>query len=209
LIHDILQKHGVKASFFLANEKTVQGDYSLDPAWAPYWRTLVSEGHAFGTHTFDHVSYRGVDGEGRVRMRPQFGANAGKTLSWNGPQVCAELNRVKARFKALTGADLDPIWRAPGGKTSATLNTMAQSCGYRHAGWAEAGFLPSDKWPNALLLRRALANIRPGDIVMAHLGIWSRQETFAPTLDPLIAGLKAQGYCFRTLREHPQLGGRS
>ncbi len=213
LIHDILQKHGVKASFFLANEKTVNGDYSLDPAWAPYWRTLVAEGHAFGAHTFDHVSYRGADGDAHVRMRPQFGANAGKTLSWSGAQVCAELNRVKVRFKTLTGADLDPIWRAPGGKTSATLNAMAQSCGYRHVGWAEAGFLgdelPSEKWPNALLLQRALTHIRPGDIVMAHLGIWSRRETFAPTLDPLIAGLKQQGFCFRTLREHPQPGGRS
>jgi hypothetical protein len=38
---------------------------------------------------------------------------------------------------------------------------------------------------------------------MAHLGIWSREDPFAPTLDPLIAGLKQRGLCFRTLREHP------
>ncbi|MFN7221749.1 MAG: polysaccharide deacetylase family protein, partial [Burkholderiales bacterium] len=30
----ILRKHSVKATFFLANEKTVRGDTSLDPAWA-------------------------------------------------------------------------------------------------------------------------------------------------------------------------------
>ena len=29
----------------------------------------------------------------------------------------------------------------------------------------------------------------------------------APTvLEPLIVGLKQQGFCFRTLREHPQYG---
>jgi peptidoglycan-N-acetylmuramic acid deacetylase len=39
---------------------------------------------------------------------------------------------------------------------------------------------------------------------MAHLGIWSRADPFAPMLDPLIAGLKARGLCLRTLREHPQ-----
>jgi hypothetical protein len=73
--------------------------------------------------------------------------------------------------------------------------------------WAEAGFLgdelPSDKYPNRVLLERALRDIRDGDVLMAHLGIWSRQDPFAPMLDPLIAGLKQRGLCFRTLREHP------
>jgi peptidoglycan/xylan/chitin deacetylase (PgdA/CDA1 family) len=40
---------------------------------------------------------------------------------------------------------------------------------------------------------------------MAHLGIWSRQDPWAPAvLEPLIEGLKAKGMCFATLREHPQ-----
>jgi peptidoglycan/xylan/chitin deacetylase (PgdA/CDA1 family) len=47
-------------------------------------------------------------------------------------------------------------------------------------------------------------DIRPGDVLMAHLGIWSRQDPWAPAvLEPLIVGLKQQGFCFRTLREHP------
>ncbi|NCV57918.1 MAG: peptidase A8, partial [Betaproteobacteria bacterium] len=50
---------------------------------------------------------------------------------------------------------------------------------------------------------RALETIRSGDILMAHLGIWSRKEAFAPSLDPLIAGLKSKGFCFRTLKDHP------
>jgi peptidoglycan/xylan/chitin deacetylase (PgdA/CDA1 family) len=55
------------------------------------------------------------------------------------------------------------------------------------------------------LLQKALKNIRPGDILMAHLGIWSRQDPWAPAvLEPLIVGLKARGLCFATLREHPQ-----
>jgi peptidoglycan/xylan/chitin deacetylase (PgdA/CDA1 family) len=40
---------------------------------------------------------------------------------------------------------------------------------------------------------------------VAHLGIWSRQDPWAPAvLEPLIVGLKARGFCFATLREHPQ-----
>jgi peptidoglycan/xylan/chitin deacetylase (PgdA/CDA1 family) len=55
------------------------------------------------------------------------------------------------------------------------------------------------------LLQIALQNIRSGDILMAHLGIWSRQDPWAPAvLEPLIVGLKARGLCFATLREHPQ-----
>ncbi|HQQ54284.1 MAG TPA: peptidase A8, partial [Ottowia sp.] len=43
------------------------------------------------------------------------------------------------------------------------------------------------------------------DILLAHLGIWSRQDPWAPAvLEPLIEGLKARGFVFRTLREHPQ-----
>ena len=71
--------------------------------------------------------------------------------------------------------------------------------------WADAGFLgdelPSDKYPNDMLLARALKNLRDGDIMMMHLGIWSRKEPFAPMLDPLLAGLKQKGFCFATLAQ--------
>ena len=102
-----------------------------------------------------------------------------------------------------------PLFRAPGGKTSPALLAAAQACGYAHVGWADAGFLgdelPSERYSNAYLLQKALKNIRPGDILMAHLGIWSRQDPWAPSvLEPLIVGLKARGLCFATLREHPQ-----
>ena len=39
---------------------------------------------------------------------------------------------------------------------------------------------------------------------MAHLGIWSRKDPWAPMLDPLIAGLKRRGLCFATLNAHPE-----
>ena len=58
--------------------------------------------------------------------------------------------------------------------------------------------------PVAGLLERALRDIRAGDILMAHLGIWSRQDPWAPAvLEPLISGLKQRGLCFATLRDHP------
>jgi peptidoglycan/xylan/chitin deacetylase (PgdA/CDA1 family) len=108
----------------------------------------------------------------------------------------------------LTGQAPLPLFRAPGGKTSPALIEAARQCGFAHVGWADAGFLgdelPSHAYPNAQLLQQALKKIRAGDILMAHLGIWSRQDPWAPAvLEPLIVGLKARGLCFATLREHP------
>jgi len=202
----ILNKHHAKATFFLANERTPAG-WSLGDEWAPFWKARVAEGNAFGTHTFDHVYLlRGASG---IRVEPQFGAAAGRKLDWSAAQYCAELGRVAPRFHELTGAKLAPLWRAPGGRINAATVAAAASCGYApHVGWAEAGFLgdelPSERWSNQALLQRALASIKTGDIVMAHLGIWSRHDPFAPMLDPLLDGLAARGHCFPTLREHPQ-----
>ncbi len=64
--------------------------------------------------------------------------------------------------------------------------------------------LPSERYSNRALLEKALREITPGDILLAHLGIWSRQDPWAPAvLEPLIEGLKAKGMCFATLSDHP------
>jgi peptidoglycan/xylan/chitin deacetylase (PgdA/CDA1 family) len=203
-----LARHHIKATFFLANEKTVRGDWSLDPAWAGYWKARVAEGHAFGTHTFDHVYWQRDAANGAMVVKPQFGAHAGQRQTWSADQYCDELRRVDQRFSELTGRHLDPLFRAPGGHTSPNVLAAARSCGYAHAGWATAGFsgdeTSSEAFPNAVLLKRALANLKDGDIFMAHLGIWSRKDPWAPAnLEPLIVGLKQKGFCFATLREHP------
>lgn len=208
LIAGILKRHEVRATFFVANERTPRGDHALDDGWRDYWRARVAEGHAFGNHTFDHVYFRRAHADGSVEVRPQFGESAGRDRRWHGGDVCGELARVESRFRTLTGRGLDPVWRAPGGKAPAAAMHAAASCGWSHVHWAPAGFLgdelPSDRYPNRRLLDDALRKLRPGDIMIAHLGIWSREEPFAPMLDPLIAGLKARGLCFATIPEHPE-----
>ena len=142
-----------------------------------------------------------------MRYRPQFGDGAGGTVTLTPAALCGELRRVDEAFAALAGRGLDAVWRAPGGYTTPKALAAARDCGFAHVRWAEAGFLgdelPSDRYPNRELLARALREVRDGDVLMAHLGIWTRKEPYAPTLEPLIAGLKERGLCFRTLREHP------
>ncbi len=198
LISETLAKHKAKATFFVANEKTLRGDHALDQAWAPYWQARAAEGHAFGSHTWRHGSFRQDQGNlTRYRLMD------GKTEQLDSAAICGEIRRPDSRFRELTGRALDPLWRAPGGRTTALTLKAAEACGYRHVGWGPAGFLgdelPSGSHPNSLLVERALKNLKDGDIVMAHLGIWSRKDPFAPALDELLAGLTARGFCFATL----------
>jgi peptidoglycan/xylan/chitin deacetylase (PgdA/CDA1 family) len=209
LVAEVLARHGVKATFFLANERTRSGGGSLDDEWAAWWRARADEGHAFGSHTWDHDVWVGDTAEG-LRLRPTMGAQAGRARHATAAQYCEALRRPAERFEAITGRPMAAIFRAPGGKTSPALLQAAERCGYTHVGWSPAGFLgdelSSETHPNAALLARALRDIRPGDILLAHLGIWSRRDPWAPAvLEPLIEGLKARGMCFATLREHPSL----
>ena len=214
LIADVLRQENVRVTFFGAHEKTQQGDGSLGEFWAPWWRARASEGHAFASHTYDHTYWRAdlpaASGghDIRFRVRPSSGPKAGQEFVLSGAAYCAEIKRADDRLRQLTGTDPLPLWRAPGGKTSTALLKNARACGYAHVGWSAAGFLgdelPSAQYPNQQLLNKALRDIKPGDILMAHLGIWSRQDPWAPAvLQPLLQGLKAKGFCFRTLAEHP------
>ena len=210
LIADVLARQQVKVTFFAANEPTKTGDGTLGAHWALWWKARAAEGHEFASHTFDHVYWRAdLPGEPpRFRVRPSAGPQQGKDMTWTAQQYCDEVARSAHRLEEITGRKPLPLFRAPGGKTSPRLLAAAKACGWAHVGWPPAGFLgdelPSDKFPNDMLLAKALRDVKPGDILVAHLGIWSRREPWAPAvLEPLIAGLKDKGFCFRTLREHP------
>jgi peptidoglycan/xylan/chitin deacetylase (PgdA/CDA1 family) len=214
LIAEILYKHAVPVTFFAAHERTQAGDGSLGSAWGAWWKERAAQGHAFASHTHDHAYWvadlPAHDGQARFRIRPSAGPQQGQSLVWSAAQYCEELHRASRRLLELTGQTPLPLFRAPGGKTSPALVKAAQACGYVHVGWAPAGFLgdelPSGAYPNDRLLAQALRDIRGGDVLVAHLGIWSRQDPWAPAvLEPLILGLKRRGLCFATLREHPQL----
>ncbi len=204
VVADVLHRQNVKATFFLANEKTNRGDFALDDSWKTFWQDRVREGHHFGSHTYDHVYFVKDGPSNEVFEKPQFGPKAGSTILYNEASFCREIRRVDDRFQELTGTPLQKIWRAPGGKTSPRLIKMGNQCGYEHIGWNAAGFLGdelnSQTHPNAVLLERASQQLQDGDIAMAHLGIWSRKEPWAPAvLEKLIVKLKDRGFCFGTL----------
>jgi peptidoglycan-N-acetylmuramic acid deacetylase len=214
LVAELIHKHQLKVSFFLASEPTLNGGSTLDEQWAPWWRARAAEGHDFGSHTWAHDIWLQdlppVNGEARFRFRTVAGNQTPQLRELSASEYCEELKKPARRFTEMTGRTMAPLFRAPAGKTSPALLAAAKACGFEHVGWSPAGFLgdelPSDRYPNASLLARALRDIKPGDILLAHLGIWSRQDTWAPAvLEPLIVGLKARGLCFAPLRERAGL----
>lgn len=223
LVAEVLQRQQVKATFFLANEPTraIPGrpaGTSLDDHWAPWWKALAAQGHDFGSHTWRHPIWQADVGPAkgdaslwRMAFRLSSsapGQPAPRRVELTGAQYCEELAQSARRFHAMTGHAMRGIFRAPGGKTSSRLLAVAKQCGWRHVPWTPAGFLgdelDSRRYPNQALLRQALQRVQAGDILLAHLGIWSRQDPWAPAvLEPLIVGLKQKGLCFATLRDHP------
>lgn len=207
-IAQVLQRQQVRVTFFAAQEATQKGDASLGDYWAPWWRARAAEGHAFASHSWSHLLWQADLADGRLRLRASGGDSPGQLRTLDAAAYCADIRRASARLQAVTGVPPLPLFRAPGGKTSPQLLQAVRACGYAQVGWSSAGFLgdelPSARYSNAWLLRQALTHIQSGDILMAHLGIWSRQDPWAPTvLEPLIVGLKARGFCFRTLDAHP------
>lgn len=198
---EVLRRRGVRATLFLANEPSFRGDRTLDPGWAGFWRARAAEGHAFASHTWRHWYFQGDTGPGHTRYASR-GREGAEVLDQ--ASLCAELTRPIEALRAMVpGAVVLPLWRAPGGIVTPEARRMAGACGLRHQGWTANGFLgdelSSEAHPNAALLRRNLANIRDGEVLVMHWGVRSRREPFAGIFDELIGGLQNRGFCFAPL----------
>lgn len=200
-IAEILKRRNVRATLFLANEPTYNGERSLGPAWAAFWRARVAEGHVFASHTDRHWYFRGDAGPGRTRYVSR--GREGQTVL-DQPAMCHELAQPIERLRAIApDAVVLPLWRAPGGITTPGALRMAEACGLHHQGWTAQGFLgdelPSETYPNQALANRALNTVRDGEVLVMHWGIRSRRDPYANVLDQVIAGLQSRGFCFATL----------
>lgn len=210
LVAAALKRQGVRVTFFAANERTTQGDGSLGNYWAPWWKARAAEGHEFASNTYDRVAWHGdLPGvDRRFRVQASEGGLAGREFTWDAAKYCAQISRAAERLQDFTGKKSLPLFRAPGGKTSKRLLESAGACGYAHVGWSATGVLgddlPSERFSNDMLLNKSLREVRSGDVLLAHLGTGARKEPWASAvLEPLLVGLKAKGFCFQTLREHP------
>ena len=200
-IAEILKRRSIRATLFVAQEPTHRGDKSLDPGWAAFWRARAAEGHVFASHTDRHWYFRGDPAPGIVRFVSYDKKNEDRL---DQAALCRELSAPIERLRtAVPDAVVLPLWRAPGGITTPNALRMAESCGLRHQGWTQNGFLGdelnSDAHPNASLRDRVLRSVRDGEVLVMHWGVRSRKDPYANILEDVLAGLQARGFCFGQL----------
>ena len=131
LVADVLRRHDVKATFFLADERTTGGGSSLDEQWAPWWRERAAEGHAFASHTWDHPVWL-ADRDGGFRVRFTAGPQSGRVATLSRAEYCEQIGKPAERWRAISGQPMLPLFRA------ASAAGRLRGCLYRGQ-WSDIG----------------------------------------------------------------------
>ena len=140
-ILDTLQKHNVKAAFFLV------GNYIEKNA--DLVRRMAEEGHTVGNHTMHHYDMS------RLSDKAAFSK---------------ELTDLEALYKETVGQELPKFYRPPQGIYSEENLKMAQELGYQTVFWSLAYVdWYQDKQPSKEeAFKKLLGRIHPGAIVLLH-----------------------------------------
>lgn len=169
-----LQRYGVPATFFLT------GNFVRDfPAAA---RSIAAAGERIGNHTISHPYLTQLTD---AAVREQIIGAAQQII-------------------AVTGKNPAPLLRFPYGDADARTTAIANQAGYLPArrtvdtvGWeGTAGHITA-----AVVAARVLAALRPGEIVLMHVGSNPDDHATldADALPQVIVELRARGYSFVTL----------
>ena len=171
-----LKAQHVPATFFLTGEFV-----SHFPAEA---RAIVAAGERVGDHSVSHPHFIG-DHLTDAQMR-------------------AQVRDARQRIISATGADPWPWFRFPYGDLNAHAISVVNSVGFVPIGWT----VDTLGWKGAkdtgitvsTIVNRVLANLKPGEIVLMHVGAAPDGTTLdAAALPSIISALTARGYSFVTM----------
>ena len=140
-ILDTLQKHNVKAAFFLVGNYIARN--------ADLVRRMVEEGHTVGNHTWNH---------------PDMSKIADKAA------FAEQLQKVRDAYQDCTGQEMPLYYRPPQGVYSAENLKMAQELGYKTVFWSLAYVdWKNDAQPTAeTAFKKLLPRTHPGAVVLLH-----------------------------------------
>lgn len=175
-ILNTLRAQNVPATFFLT------GNFVRDfPVKA---RAIVAAGQRVGDHTVSHPHFIG-DHLTDAQMR-------------------AQVRDARQQIISATGADPWPWFRFPFGELNAHTISVVNSVGFVPIGWT----VDTLGWKGAkdtgitktTIVNRVVANLKPGEIVLMHVGAAPDGTTLdAAALPSIISALKARGYSFVTM----------
>jgi peptidoglycan-N-acetylglucosamine deacetylase len=162
---DLLARHGARATFFLVGARVAE-----QPALA---RRIVAEGHAVGTHTFDHI----------------------EITSLRGPALAAELERGRRALREATGVD-SPLFRPPRGRVDWSRLRAVARLGYVTVHWSKTYSDYRTDGPGPLLARMDAAPMSARDIVLLH----DHNPHTLAALETAVPAAQGRGLSFTALR---------
>jgi peptidoglycan-N-acetylglucosamine deacetylase len=143
---------------------------------------LVAAGHVVGNHTMTHPHLNALDG----------------------PAVRREVRDGAAAVEARTGRPTRPWFRFPFGEYTPRTLRIVNDMGFAAIGWTvdSRGWQGTSAGTRGDLVRRVMAALGPGAIVLMHVGANPDDGTTydADALPTLIDRLRAAGYGFTTVR---------
>lgn len=140
-ILDTLQKHNVKATFF------VVGNYiSTSPELV---KRMVAEGHTVGNHTYSHPDMS------KISTKENFQK---------------ELTDLEALYRETTGQEMQKIYRPPQGKFCESNLKMASEMGYTTVFWSLAyvDWYVDNQPTKEQAFSKLLPRIHPNAVVLLH-----------------------------------------
>jgi peptidoglycan/xylan/chitin deacetylase (PgdA/CDA1 family) len=167
-----LRREGVPATFFLTGH-FVQS--------YPRLARAIGRRYPVGNHTVDHLDM--------LRLAPAAGRR--------------EVTRAAVMIQRATGRDTHPYFRFPYGSRNSRTLRMVNGLGYASVRWTVDtwGWMGLSEQSVAGAVRRVLAELVPGEIVLMHLGSARDHSTIdSKALPAVISLVRARGYRFVTLK---------
>ena len=165
----------------------VRATFGMTGRWAEENRDLLRrmwrDRDQLINHTYDHRSFTGRS----TGVVPLTAAQR----TW-------EISQTERIIRSATGHSPKPYFRPPYGDYDAATLSLLAKLGYRYMimwtvdslGWAHA--------PVGAILGRCMAGLRPGAIILMHVG---SQSLDAMALQSFIQGARSRGYRFVTVAE--------
>lgn len=174
-ILDILAANGIKASFGLTGDWTVEHPELV--------ARMAREGHQLINHTWSHPSFTGL---------------STGTAPLPTAERLEQLARAEAAIMDAAGVPAMPWFRPPYGDIDQSVLVDVGSVGYRYVARWTVDSLGWKGLTAAEITSRCLDGAAPGAIYLFHVGSASADHA---ALQAIIDGLRAQDYGFATLAD--------
>jgi peptidoglycan-N-acetylmuramic acid deacetylase len=168
-ILDVMKSEDVKGAFFIL-ENLINKNPQLV-------KRMRDEGHLICNHTTRHADLTKMTEE----------------------EILYDLSKLESRYRSLTGAEMEKIFRFPEGRYSISTLKLLSDNGYKSVFWSMA----YDDWDNSrqmntdIAKKKLLSTTHEGAILLLH----PTSSTNAQILGDLIKEWKSQGYSFGSLKE--------